>query len=464
MNKPTEPTGRDLLLDAVRNRPTPRAAWVPFVGCHGGYLIGRTARDQLASADLLVEGLRRARERYRPDGLPVCFDLQIEAEVLGCKLQWADAVPPSVISHPLAEGRTLADLPPLDEHRGRIPLVLEALRRLKGEMGSEVALYGLLCGPFTLALHLLGNDIFLQMFDDPEHVQAVLGHCADIACAMASLYLRDGADVIAVVDPMTSQISPEHFEQFVAPAVNRVFDHIRSEGGLSALFVCGDVTRNLEAMVRTRCDSLHVDEQIDMAQLRDLSAAAGKSFGGNLKLTVVLLLGTTDDARRETLGLLDTCGTRGFILSPGCDLPYDVPPENLEAVAEIVHDPYAREAARALEAAADAGHGDDLTMPDYLAPHAVVLDVITLDSTSCAPCQYMMEAVNRAAHATPIRCYINEHKIKAREGIGMMTRLGVKALPSLCIDGEISFVSIIPDQRTLVGAIEAAAIKKMQTR
>jgi uroporphyrinogen decarboxylase len=456
-------TGRDLLLNAVRNKPTPRAAWLPFVGCHGGFLIGRTATDSLTSADLLVEGLRAARQRYRPDGLPVCFDLQIEAEVLGCKLHWADEVPPSVISHPLAEGHALADLPPLDERHGRIPVVLEALRRLKVEMGSDVALYGLVCGPFTLALHLLGNDIFLQMFDDPDHIKAVMRHCADIACRMSDLYLRDGADVIAVVDPMTSQISPDHFEEFVAPAVNAVFDHIRAKGGLSALFVCGDVTRNLKAMVHTTCDALHVDEQVDMAALRDLSAAAGKAFGGNLKLTVVLLLGTEDDAKREALGLLDNCGTRGFILSPGCDLPYDVPPRNLEAVASMVHDPYAREAARATVVVENGDTFHDIQLPDYLAPHAVVLDVITLDSTSCAPCQYMMEAVNRAAHATPIRCYINEHKIKAREGIGMMVRLGVKALPTICIDGDVMFTSLIPDQRTLVAAIEGAARKKMQT-
>lgn len=456
-------TGRDLLLQAVRNQPTPRAAWLPFVGCHGGFLLGRTARDALTSPDLLVEGLRVARERYRPDGLPVCFDLQIEAEVLGCRLHWADDVPPSVVSHPLAEGVPLDRLPPLDERQGRIPVVLEALRKLKAEMGAEVALYGLVCGPFTLALHLLGNDIFLQMFDEPDHVKAVLRYCADIANQMSDLYLRDGADVVAVVDPMTSQISPEHFEEFVAPAVNAVFDHIRARGGLSALFVCGDVTRNLPAMVRTTCDALHVDEQVDMVALRDLSAAAGKAFGGNLKLTVVLLLGTEDDARREALGLLDRCGTRGFILSPGCDLPYNVPPRNLEAVAAMVHDPYAREAARATTVAEAGDTFEDIRLPDYLAPHAVVIDVITLDSTSCAPCQYMMEAVNRATQSTPVRCYVNEHRIKVREGIGMMVRLGVKALPTICIDGEVKFISLIPDQRTLVAAIEAAAHRKMQT-
>jgi hypothetical protein len=50
-----------------------------------------------------------------------------------------------------------------------------------------------------------------------------------------------------------------------------------------------------------------------------------------------------------------------------------------------------------------------------------------------------------------------------REGIGIMVKLGVKSLPSICIDGEVKFISIIPDQHTLVAAIEAAARLKMKS-
>ena len=79
-------TGKELLLRAVRGETTPRPAWLPFVGCHGGKLIDKSAAEFLRSADLLVEGLKKAHELYRPDGLPVTFDLQLEAEILG---SWA---------------------------------------------------------------------------------------------------------------------------------------------------------------------------------------------------------------------------------------------------------------------------------------------------------------------------------------------------------------------------------------
>jgi len=450
--------GKELLLSALAGEETSRPAWLPFVGCHGGFLIGETATEYLQSADLLVKGLKKSKELYQPDGLPVMFDLQVEAEILGCDLHWADEVPPAVISHPLAEGKTCSDLPTLDETKGRFPIVVQALETLKREIGEDTALYGLICGPFTLALHLLGNDIFLDMYDEEDEVLAVIDYCADICIQSADIYLNHGADVIGVVDPMTSQISPDHFEQFVTPAMNRVYDHIRARGGLSSIFVCGDVTRNLEVMVKTTADCICVDEQIDMANLRQLCAAENKSFGGNIKLTSVLLLGDENDAKMEAIDILEKSGSKGFILAPGCDLPYAVPVKNLQAVAKMVHDEYAREAAKTLKAK-EADSFEDIELPNYAVADGVILDVITLDSTSCAPCQYMMEAVRKAAQATDVKCYINEHKIKVREGIGMMVKLGVKNLPTICINGEVKFASIIPDQKTLVAAIEAAVGK-----
>ncbi len=453
--------GRALLLEAIRGRPTPRPAWVPYVGCHGGRLIGRPADEYLRSADLIVQGLTTAAALYRPDGLPVMFDLQLEAELLGCRLHWAADVPPSVVDHPLETG-PLESLPPFDPSAGRLGMAFGALATLRERFGDELAWYALICGPFTLANHLRGHSLFFDMCDEPARVDELMAFCRDVAIRSAAAWIEAGADVVAVVDPMVSQISTGDFERFVVPPINEVFDAIRARGRPVSLFVCGDVSRNLDAMCRTRADHIAVDEQISIPRLRELCEAAGKSFGGNLRLTSVLLLGQPDDARREAVEVMDAAGPKGFVLAPGCDLPYATPPANLRAVAEMVHDPYAREAARAALKARPEDTFDDVPLPDYTAAEGVVLDVITLDSTSCAPCQYMMEAVRRAAEASGCRCFVNEHKIKVREGLGVMKKLGVRNLPTVCIDGEIRFASIIPDPNQLIAAIREAAARRQR--
>ena len=68
-------TGREILLRALRNEPTPRPGWIPFVGVHGGKLIGVSATEYLKSSERIVQGLTRAYELYQPDGLPLVFDL-----------------------------------------------------------------------------------------------------------------------------------------------------------------------------------------------------------------------------------------------------------------------------------------------------------------------------------------------------------------------------------------------------
>jgi len=447
-------TGKELVFAALRRETVSRAPWVPFVGVHGAYLLDVSASDFLKSADLIVQGQTRAAKLYRPDGLPIVFDLQLEAEALGCDLAWADGVPPSVVSHPLRTSSDAVLLPALDFNTGRYPVVREATRRLVATLGQETALYGLITGPFTLLSHLRGSELFLDMLTDPDGVKSAMDWCAGAAVAAAGFYLRNGADVVAVVDPMTSQISAEHFNEFVAPFVNRVFDAVRGMGGFSSLFVCGDATRNLEVMCRTRCDNVSIDENIPLTLLREHAAHCRKSYGGNIRLTTVLLMGSEDDAKLDAIRCLDEGLGPGFILAPGCDLPYATPRENLMAVAAMALDPYQRDVARVSARASAADSFDDIVLPDYAAADAVVIDCITLDSSACAPCQYMVDAAVRAAERAGVPVHVQEHKIKNRDGVGMMCRLGVKNIPTLCIDGEARFVSIIPDIDTLVAAIE----------
>lgn len=456
-------TGRELVIRAIEGKQCERVPWVPFCGVHSGSLIGKDAESFLKDADAIVEAQSLAVERYRPDGLPIVFDLQIEAEILGCDLNWTDENPPAVISHPLElGGKSLADLAMPERGDGRIPVNLEAGRRLR-EAFPDIALYGLITGPFTLALHLLGTNIFMDMFDNPEYVKQVMDFCSRFAQRMVEFYAEIDADVIAVVDPMTSQIGPEQFQQFCTPPSVALFDFIRKQGMKGSFFVCGHAQQNIEVMCQTHCDYISIDENIPLDYVKDVCSRHGIGFGGNLQLTVVLLTGTTDDCRRNAIECMEIGGDTGFILSPGCDIPYSTPAQNLEAVAEVVHDEYARQVARemARDGAAAACAFD---MSEYGRSDRVIVDIITLDSEGCAPCQYMVEAVKLIAPQFEGIVEWREHKIKYRESIAFMSSLMVRNIPTICIDGQITFVSRIPPREELVAAIQRQVNSKLKLR
>ena len=49
------------------------------------------------------------------------------------------------------------------------------------------------------------------MYDDEDYVADLLAYCNKVCFRMAQYYIEAGMDVIAVVDPLISQISTDHF-------------------------------------------------------------------------------------------------------------------------------------------------------------------------------------------------------------------------------------------------------------
>lgn len=453
--------GLALLKKAFNLEPVERVPWVPFVGVHGGQLINVDAEQYLKSAENMIAGLTKAIELYKPDGIPVCFDLQIEAEILGCRLNWAKENPPAVVSHPLSEGVALSSLKVPTANDGRIPIVLETTKKLR-EQNPDIALYGLITGPFTLALHLLGTEIFMKLFEDPEYVMEVMDFCTKVAISFSDMLIDAGCDVIAVVDPMTSQIDPLSFETYVTPFVSQIFSFVKEKEKLSSFFVCGHAQQNIEAMCDCKPDNISIDENIPLDFVKEIALPKKISFGGNMKLTVVLLMGDSDDAKQDALDCLDLGGNTGFILAPGCDLPMQTPVHNLQAVSELVYSQYLQDVARNLEKKENTL--DILNMKDYGQSDKVIVDIITLDSESCAPCQYMVEAVRRVAPQFEGVVEWREHPIKKMESVSFMSSLMVKNIPTICIDGKIVFVSQIPPQNLLVEAIQNRINEKLKLK
>lgn len=453
--------GLQILEKAFRCEKTERAPWVPFVGVHGGQLIGVDAETYLKSSKNIIDGISKAVELYKPDGIPVAFDLQIEAEILGCKIVWSKENPPAVVSHPLSEGVELGSLRLPEITDGRIPVVLKAATALRKKY-PNLGLYGLITGPFTLALHLMGTEIFTKMFEDPDYVYEVMEFCSRVGVRHSEMLIDAGCDVIAVVDPMTSQIDPLSFETFVTPYVRSIFDVVRKRKKYSSFFVCGHAQQNIEVMCDCRPDNISIDENIPLDFVKEIALSKKISFGGNLKLTVVLLMGDTDDVKRDAIACLDLGGDTGFILAPGCDLPMQTPVENIQAVSEIVFDRYLQDFTRNLDK--KESKLDIMNMRDYGQSDKVIVDIITLDSESCAPCQYMVEAVKRVAPHFEGVVEWREHPIKKMEAVSFMSSLMVKNIPTICIDGKIAFVSQIPPQSKLIEAIQKRINEKLKLK
>lgn len=447
-------TGRDRIISVLEHKKTDKIPWVPFVGVHAGFIKGYTATEVLQDSNKLYESLMEAHKLYQPDGMPVIFDLQIEAEILGCELVWADEAPPSVKTHPCSEEATIpckCKLP--KETDGRIPMVLEVMKKMKESVGDTTALYGLICGPFTIASHLRGNNIFMDMILDENYVIQLMDYCTEVSLKMIDYYIEAGMDVIAVVDPLVSQISPEHFTTLCHKAFSTIFDYIKMKNAKSSFFVCGNATRQIEVMCKTNPDSISVDENVDLKAAKEITDQYNVTIGGNIPLTTLMLHGTQQDNMKYVVDMIDNISNDNLIIAPGCDMPYSVPVENTIAIQQAIRE---TDVVRDMLKNYEAKEEDiDVEIPDYNNLEKPFMEVFTLDSATCAACTYMMDAANKAKDHYGDKLELIEYKYIKKESIARCKKMGVKNLPSIYINGQLKWSSIIPSREEMFKEIDS---------
>lgn len=222
--------GKQRVIDAYRGKKTDKVPWVPYVGVHGAFLLGERADRYLQDADLLARGVLHSARRYKAEGIPLCFDLQVEAMAMGCEARWWEDNPPAITVHPLAE-RSLkeAELKVPTASDGRWPVLVEAGRKVKAEIG-DVALLGLFCGPITLGAHLRGVKLFTDIYKNPDMAREVIDFAGQVGAESARIYAEIGCDVIAIVDPVASLVKPQSFREFITPACQPALKVIHDAG------------------------------------------------------------------------------------------------------------------------------------------------------------------------------------------------------------------------------------------
>ncbi|MDR3576100.1 MAG: uroporphyrinogen decarboxylase family protein [Anaerolineaceae bacterium] len=445
-------SGKELLFRALRHEPVSAVPWVPYAGVHAGKLKGYSGEEILKDGKKLLESLLAVNEVYDPDGQPIVFDLQVEAEIMGCELIWTGMGPPLIGSHPLAGKQEIPTrLPQKDE--GRLPMILDVMRKMKTAVGNKTALYGLVTGPMTLASHLRGTEIFMDMVRRPDQFKLIVTYVRDIAKEMIDFYLEAGMDVIAIVDPLASQISPKQFAQTMSEPYQYLFDYIRAKGAFSSFFVCGDATKNVEVMCQTGPDSIAVDENLNMITTKQITDRYNITLGGNIPLTTKMLLGTQQDNMKFVVDYLDKIDHHNLILAPGCDVPYDTPIENVVGCLQAVRNPEETKKMLANYSAPQLDL-DSVIIPDYKHLARPMVEVFTLDSATCAACTYMLGAVKDASTDFGSTIDVVEYKFTLPENVARVVKMGVSNLPSVYINGELKYSSLIPSRQELVDEIK----------
>ena len=85
------------------------------------------------------------------------------------------------------------------------------------------------------------------------------------------------------------------------------------------------------------------------------------------------------------------------------------------------------------------------------------IDVLTLDSVQCAACTYMMESIAALPPDVQDMIEYREWSVKTKTGVARFMELKGKVLPTICIENDLVFQSVIPVYEELIDELAARA-------
>jgi len=316
-----------------------RPPFVPAVYEHKAALVGRSPSEVCRNGALLHEALLRELEIYDPDVLTAGVDVyNVEAEALGCPVRYFEDSNdvPAVASPLLREARGVEAFEiPDPERDGRMPLFLEAARRILNDKGKDIVVRGALTGPFSLACALLGTEqVLIGTADDPAAIARLLEFCGRVTVAYGRAFQARGAGVV-IFDSKASPgaASPRVFRDLVLPVYrDLVMPSLAAAGAKRVpLIIGGDTTSILEDMLRTGAGQLLCDAGADLEAFKKRCREERRPFRVSMDARLVHR-GTPAEIRAEAGRLLDaTRGQPGLFFGCGV-VAYNTPPENVLAL------------------------------------------------------------------------------------------------------------------------------------
>ena len=301
-----------------------------------------TYNEVVSSADKLVEVWSAAIREFDYDWAWLQLDDCIEFEVIGVGCVGEGNILRATHDYLPATRETVESLklpdPTLD---GRMPMKLEALRRLKAEFGDTVCVVGSNAAPYSSAGLLFGLETpMLLMYDNPELLRDTMNFFVDLQSRWSVAQIRSGADAIWLGDcnAFSSLLSATQYKEFAAEPCRKVIQACQKAGGMVFLHNSEISIPHIELECQLKPDVVSV------GPAADLNAVFGVTRGktcimGNIDPIEVLMRGTPARVEKEVerIMAMGRQGT-GFMLDSGEMVPRDVPVENMRAMMRKGHE------------------------------------------------------------------------------------------------------------------------------
>ncbi len=290
-------------------------------------------------AEMMANLAATSYKLYGYECAVVPFDFCVEAEALGCVMNAYEDV--DHLLYPTIKEKVIHNDDELDSftipedlaNAGRIPVVTDAIKRLKKEFGDEVPVGTYFLGPFTLGGQVYDLDKLLKFaFKKQDLIHRMLDRLADVLIRTAKIYQDAGADYITVreMGSGTDLLSPRLWNTLIKPHLIKVFKGLNEMGFPNNLHICGQTNMIMKSMNECGADSISVELKNDVTKSREDIGTEPLIFG-NHDAYKLLVHDSVEDVEQAVIKCLED-GVDA--IWPGCDIWPEAKGENVKALVE----------------------------------------------------------------------------------------------------------------------------------
>ncbi len=277
-------------------------------------------------------------KRFEPDLIFPLMDLSVEANALGMFTVFPQEDSATVVQHNIDLVEKILERKINISFDSRLQGYVETIRLARLCFPEHIIKGAYVTGPYTLAGLIMGaEEAAMTALMEPDKMMKLCEFTIERILEYIRLLTGAGAQLICVLEPSAVMLGPDEFQRFSADFIKHIVNNYKYTDISTVYHTCGNTMHLIEKMVDSQVDALSLDSHDMGVDLTEVAKRINNDciLIGNISPTGTILHGTPDQVKKEVNDFLKSMDFfKNFILSTGCDLPQEVPIENIEAFME----------------------------------------------------------------------------------------------------------------------------------